>query len=72
VENTFNPQRQHFFQSIFHRALHPDGDLPELDPCIKNYLKPEIRKFEETADLCAEIKKEFKLVKKELPKEKLA
>jgi hypothetical protein len=41
VENTFNPLRQYFYQSIFYRALNDAEDLPPLDPVIKNYITPE-------------------------------
>lgn len=40
VENTFNPHRQYFYQSIFYRALNDAEDLPPLDPVIKNYMTP--------------------------------
>jgi ATP-dependent DNA helicase 2 subunit 2 len=40
VENTFNPLRQYFYQSIFYRALNDAEDLPPLDPVIKNYMTP--------------------------------
>ena len=40
VENTFNPNRQYFFQSIFYRAINNNEDLPPLDPVIKNYITP--------------------------------
>lgn len=40
VENTFNPLRQYFYQSIFYRALNDAEDLPPLDPVIKNYITP--------------------------------
>ena len=41
VENTFNPMRQYFYQSIFYRALNDADDRPPLDPVIKKYTNPE-------------------------------
>ncbi len=40
VEGCFNPARQYFFQAVFHRALHQEGDLPPLDPLIRRALTP--------------------------------
>ena len=42
VQNTFNPQRQYFYQCIFYKALNDDENqqLPPLDPIIKDYLTP--------------------------------
>jgi hypothetical protein len=46
VENTFNPTRQYFYQTVFYRALSPDAvDIPPLDPVIRKYLTPENRTF---------------------------
>jgi hypothetical protein len=64
VENTFNPQRQYFYQSIFYRALNDADDLPPLDPVIKNYMTPEAKKYEQTEVLMPEVKKLFKFNKK--------
>jgi hypothetical protein len=41
-----------------------------LDPIIKRYVTPEEKKYEETGELMKKVKKEFKLNKKELAKEK--
>jgi len=42
IENTFNPVRQYFYQSVFHRAVvaNESEGIPELDPVIKNYITP--------------------------------
>ena len=64
--------RQYFFQAVFHRAIHPDDDLPPLDSQISNYIKPEEKLFEDTQDLMKDIKKEFKFTKRQLSKEKVA
>lgn len=72
TDTTFNPTRQYFFQSVFHRVKKPDDDLPPLDPYIKEYLSPELRFFDDTAGLMPQIRKEFKLTKKELSKERAA
>ena len=34
----FNPLLQRTYQSVRHRALHPDQLLPELDPMIARHL----------------------------------
>ena len=35
----FNPLLQRVFQTVQHRALHPDQLLPELDPMIARHLQ---------------------------------
>lgn len=41
VENTFNPLRQYFYQTIFHKALNPDAtEIPPLDPVIRKHITP--------------------------------
>jgi hypothetical protein len=65
VENTFNPTRQYFYQTLFYRALTPDSaDIPPLDPVISNYLTPEVRIYQDSAPLMKDVRKEFKLIKK--------
>ncbi len=41
----FNPYRQYFYQTIFHRALNQDDNntIPELDEVTKRYITPETR-----------------------------
>lgn len=72
IESTFNPMRQYFYQSIFYRAVNENesAGLPELDPVIKDYITPERHTFDETAELMPDVKKEFKLVLKQLSKDK--
>lgn len=72
MENTFNPTRQYFFQSVFHRALSQEGELPPLNKVIADYLTPEVGIFEQTQPLMKGFKKEFRLNRKELAKEKAA
>lgn len=65
IENTFNPTRQYFYQTLFYRALNDNAaDVPPLDPVIKTYLTPELKTHKAAAPLAKEIKKEFKLIKK--------
>lgn len=45
MENTFNPVHQYFYQTVFHRALHNEDEIPELDPVIRNYISPEVEKY---------------------------
>lgn len=50
MENTFNPTRQYFYQTIFYRAMAPDAeDIPPLDPVITKYLTPETRTYHAAA-----------------------
>ena len=61
---------QYFYQTVFHRALHNENEIPDLDPVIKEYITPEERKYEQTEGVTKEIKKEFKLNKKDLTSKK--
>lgn len=55
---------------MFHRAIHNDDEIPDLDPVIKRYITPEEKKYEMTEEMMGTLKKEFKLNKKELASEK--
>ena len=70
MENTFNPTRQYFYQSIFYRAINDRSDLPPLDPVIQGYLSPETEKYKEAQSLMGEVKKAFRLHKKEIKQKK--
>jgi hypothetical protein len=43
MENTFNPTHQYFYQTVFYRVIHNEGDIPTLNPEIAKYLSPELR-----------------------------
>lgn len=65
IDNTFNPTRQYFYQTLFYRALNPHAaDVPPLDPLIHSYLTPEHRTHAAAASTAKLVKKEFKLVRK--------
>lgn len=65
IENTFNPTRQYFYQTLFYRALNDQAtDVPPLDPVIKAYLTPEVKTYQAAQGVAREVKKEFKLLKK--------
>lgn len=70
IQNTFNPVHQYFYQTVFYRAINNQNQTPDLDPVIKRYITPEERKYAETGQLMKNVKKEFKLNKKELASEK--
>lgn len=61
---------QYLYQTVFHRAIHNDDEIPDLDPVIKRYITPEEKKYEMTEEMMGTLKKEFKLNKKELASEK--
>ena len=61
---------QYFYQTVFHRALHNENEIPNLDPVIREYITPEERKYEQTEAVTKEIKKEFKLNKKDITSKK--
>ncbi|KAM9991022.1 hypothetical protein ACTFIY_007074 [Dictyostelium cf. discoideum] len=38
---TYNPLLQHFYQCLHHRSLHPNTQIPKLDPIIAEYINPD-------------------------------
>ena len=46
VKNTFNPVLQYFYQCFIHRGFNEDDKLPELDPLIAEYVRPNKDLFE--------------------------
>lgn len=56
MKYTFNPTRQYFYQTVFHRVFNQGEELPPLDPTIKDYITPE-------KELVKQAKNELKTVK---------
>ena len=50
VKQTFNPVLQHFNDCLNHRAFHPEDEkLPQVNPEISSYLRPDRGLFERAA-----------------------
>ncbi len=53
VRQTFNPVLQHFNDCLNHRAFHPEEEkLPQVNPEISNYLRPDRNLYERAAKHC--------------------
>jgi len=61
---TFNPTLQYFYQVIQDRAFSEEekAELPELDPAISEYVRPDKRVFEGARHEIEQLRKQFTLV----------
>ncbi|EFA77444.1 ATP-dependent DNA helicase [Heterostelium album PN500] len=60
---TYNPSLQHFYQCLHHRALHPESQLPKLDPIISKYINPDEAIMENAQDAIKNFQILFPLTK---------
>ena len=64
-KNTFNPLIQRIYQCVQHRAIHPHDALPDPDPVIMRYLRPQVDLQNATAPIVDQIRSVFPLAQRE-------
>ncbi|KAL4491899.1 hypothetical protein ABPG72_006154 [Tetrahymena utriculariae] len=72
MKYTFNPTRQYFYQTVFHRVFNPpdaDSKIPPLDPNIRDYITPEKKVYPKAAEELKKIKDLFQLQEQEIKDE---
>lgn len=73
MKYTFNPTRQYFYQTVFHRVFNPptsaEETIPELDANVKNYITPEKKVYENAKDELKKVKEMFNLQEQDIRNE---
>eukprot|EP01130_Rhizamoeba_saxonica_P018803 TRINITY_DN9549_c0_g1_i1.p1 TRINITY_DN9549_c0_g1~~TRINITY_DN9549_c0_g1_i1.p1 ORF type:complete len:630 (-),score=163.23 TRINITY_DN9549_c0_g1_i1:19-1908(-) len=61
-KNIHNPSLQHLYQVLFHKALHPDSDIPPILPVIDESVSPDEELFRKNQQLLTNFKNVFELI----------
>lgn len=70
TSSTYNPSLQYFYQCLIHRAFNEDDKLPEIDPVISNYVRPDKRIFQKAQASIENVEKSFTLKENKEKKDK--